>query len=134
MSEIEHILSNITDFFIEITRGGDIEDAFKQLGERVAESFLDVFTRDLSENLAASLSSIASETDVAGAAASRGGGAGGAIQAAGGLTSILTLITSSVALAAIVPAAVFATTKYIGDKVGQTGVIDNPNRQGRPLE
>ena len=134
VSEIEHILSNITDFFIEITRGGDIEDAFRQLGERVAESFLDVFTRDLSENLAASLSSIASETDLGGAAASGGTGAGGAIQAAGGLSSILSLITSSVALAAIVPAVVFATTKYIGDKVGQTGVIDNPNRQGRPLE
>ena len=134
VGEIEHILSNITDFFIDITRGGDIEDAFRQLGERVAESFLDVFTRDVSENLAASLSSLASETDVGGAAASRGGGAGGAIQAAGGLTSILSLITSSVALAAIVPAVVFATTKYIGDKVGQTGVIDNPNRQGRPLE
>ena len=133
VGEIEHILSNITDFFIEITRGGDIEDAFRQLGERVAESFLDVFTRDLSENLAASLSSIASETDLGGAA-SGGTGAGGAIQAAGGLSSILTLITSPVALAAIVPAAVFATTKYIGDKVGQTGVIDNPNRQGRPLD
>ena len=49
-------------------------------------------------------------------------------------TGILSLITSPVALAAIVPAAVFATTKYIGDKVGQTGVIDNPNRQGRPLD
>ena len=134
VSEIEHILSNITDFFIDITRGGDIEDAFRQLGERVAGSFLDVFTRDVSENLAASLSSIASETDVAGAATSGGTGAGGAIQAAGGLTSILSLITSSVALAAIVPAVVFATTKFIGDKVGQTGVIDNPNRQGRPLE
>ena len=134
VSEIEHILSNITDFFIEITRGGDIEDAFKQLGESVAESFLDVFTRDVSENLAASLSSIASETDVAGAAANRGGGAGGAIQAAGGLSSILSLITSPIALAAIIPAAVGAATYYIGDKVGQTGVIDNPNRQGRPLE
>ena len=133
VGEIEHILSNITDFFIEITRGGDIEDAFRQLGERVAESFLDVFTRDLSENLAASLANITSETDVGGAA-SGGTGAGGAIQAAGGLTSILSLITSSVALAAIVPAVVFATTKYIGDKVGQTGVIDNPNRQGRPFE
>ena len=132
VSEIEHILSNITDFFIDITRGGDIEDAFRQLGERVAESFLDVFTRDLSENLAASLSSIASETDLGGAA-SGGTGAGGAIQAAGGLSSILTLITSPVALAAIVPAVVFAATKYIGDKVGQTGVIDNPNRQGRPI-
>ena len=59
VGEIEHILSNITDFFIEITRGGDIEDAFKQLGERVAESFLDVFTRDISENFAASLTNLA---------------------------------------------------------------------------
>ena len=31
VGEIEHILSNITDFFIEITRGGDIEDAFQTI-------------------------------------------------------------------------------------------------------
>ena len=134
--EIEGILSGITDFFIEVTRGGDIEDAFRQLGERVAGSFLDVFTRDMSENLAASLSSIASETDVAGAAANRGGGAGGAggaIQAAGGLTSILSLITSPVALAAIIPAAVGAATYYIGKQVAGNGTDEPVNRQGRPV-
>ena len=133
VGEIEHILSNITDFFIEITRGGDIEDAFRQLGESVAESFLDVFTRDVSENLAASLTNLASETDVAGAAAKTGGGAGGAIQAAGGLTSILSLITSPVALAAIVPAAVAAAGYYIGREVAG-GSSENVDRRGRPLD
>ena len=137
VSEIEHILSNITDFFIEITRGGDIEDAFKQLGERVAESFLDVFTRDISENFAASLTNLATETDVAGAAVNRGGGgagAGGAIQAAGGLTSILSLITSPIALAAIIPAAVGAATYYIGRQVAGSGTDEPVNRQGRPIQ
>ena len=137
VGEIEHILSNITDFFIEITRGGDIEDAFKQLGERVAESFLDVFTREISENFAASLTNLATETDVAGAAANRGGGgagAGGAIQAAGGLTSILSLITSPIALAAIIPAAVGAATYYIGRQVAGSGTDEPVNRQGRPIQ
>ena len=134
VGEIEHILSNITDFFIEITRGGDIEDAFKQLGERVAGSFLDVFTRDISENFAASLTNLATETGTAGASASQGGGAGGAIQAAGGLTSILSLITSPVALAAIIPAAVGAATYYIGRQVAGSGTDEPVNRQGRPIQ
>lgn len=137
VGEIEHILSNITDFFIEITRGGDIEDAFKQLGERVAGSFLDVFTRDVSKNLAASLTNLASETDVvSGAAVNRGGGAGGAggaIQAAGGLTSILSLITSPIALAAIIPAAVGAATYYVGRQIAGNGTDEPVNRQGRPI-
>ena len=136
VGEIEHILSNITDFFIEITRGGDIEDAFKQLGERVAGSFLDIFTREISENFAASLTNLATETDIAGAAASRGGGAagaGGAIQAAGGLTSVLSLITSPIALAAIIPAAVGAATYYIGRQVAGSGTDEPVNRQGRPI-
>ena len=136
VGEIEHILSNITDFFIEITRGGDIEDAFKQLGERVAGSFLDIFTREISENFAASLTNLALETDVAGAAANRGGGgagAGGAIQAAGGLTSVLSLITSPIALAAIIPAAVGAATYFIGRQVAGDGTDGPVNRQGRPI-
>ena len=135
VGEIESILSNITDFFIEITRGGDIEDAFKQLGQSVAESFLDVFTRDVSENLAASLTNLASETDIAGSAVSKtGGGAGGAIQAAGGLTSILSLITSPIALAAIIPAAVGAATIYFGQKIAGNGTDQPVNRQGRPVD
>ena len=134
VGEIEHIFSNITDFFIDITRGGDIEDAFRELGQRLAGSFLDVFTRNVSENLAASLTNLATETDVGGASASQGGGAGGAIQAAGGLTSILSLITSPVALAAIIPAAVGAATYYIGRQVAGDGTDKPVNRQGRPIQ
>ena len=87
----------------------------------------------MSENLAASLTNLATETDVGGAAANRGGGAGGAIQAAGGLTSILSLITSPVALAAIIPAAVGAATYYIGKQVAGDGTDEPVNRQGRPI-
>ena len=140
--EIEGILSNVTDFFIEITRGGDIEDAFKDLGTRIADTFLDTFTTEISKNLAAQLAGATSGVDISGLAASgTGAGArtagtsGGLLSAGtGGITGLISLITSPVALAAIIPAAVGAATYYIGRQVAGDGTDEPVNRQGRPID
>jgi len=141
VSQIENILSGVTDFFKQIARGVEAEDAFKDLGVRLADSFLEEFTTEVSKNLAAQLAGATSGVDISGLASAgtgagaRLGGTGGGLTSvgAGSITGILSLITSPVALAAIVPAAVGAATYYIGRQVAG-GTSGQTDRLGRDLD
>ena len=119
--------SNIIDFVADLAGGGGIEDAFADLGLSVADAFVNEFEGVLNERLASTIA------DALGDGAGAGAGAGG-LGGGGAAAGIVSLLTSPVALAAIVPAAVFFATKYIGDQFGQVGTIDDPNRQGRPSQ
>ena len=141
VSQIENILSGVTDFFKQIARGVEAEDAFKDLGTRLADSFLEEFTTEVSKNLAAQLAGATSGVDISGlasagtgASARTAGTSGGLLSAGtGGITGLLSLITSPVALAAIIPAAVGAATYYVGRQVAGDGTDEPVNRQGRPI-
>ena len=134
-------LSGVTDFFKQIARGDDTEEAFKELGTRLADSFLEEFTTEVSKNLAAQLAGATSGVDISGlasagtgASARTAGTSGGLLSAGtGGITGILSLITSPVALAAIIPAAVGAATYYIGRQVAG-GTSGQTDRLGRDLD
>ena len=141
VSQIENILSGVTDFFKQIARGVEAEDAFKELGTRLADSFLEEFTTEVSKNLAAQLAGATSGVDISGlvsagtgASARTAGTSGGLLSAGtGGITGLISLITSPIALAAIIPAAVGAATYYIGRQVAGNGTDLPVNRQGRPI-
>ena len=130
--DIEDVLGGITDFFIGIARGDDIQEAFKDLGSQVAGSFLDQFFSQVSHNLATGIADITTATDVARTGTSTAATQGNALQSAGGLASVLSLVTSPAALAVLIPAAVGAATYYIGRQVAG-GTSEGTDRRGRPL-
>ena len=123
------VLDEIPGFLIDIAQDdADITEAFGELGDRIGQSLIDELSGTLTDQAGAVITEA-----ISGAGA--GGGAGAGAGAGGGAAAgIISLLTSPVALAAIVPAAVFFATKYIGDQFGQTGTIDDPNRQGRPSQ
>ena len=142
VSEIENILSGVTDFFLEIAEGESLESAFKNLGTRLGNALV----RELESNVAGKIASIVSPegaevaTQLAGTAAGDStagvpaGGAGITSVASSLLPSILGLVTSTAALAVLVPAAVGAATYYIGRQVAGSGTDLPTNRQGRPIQ
>ena len=120
------VLDQVPGFLIDIAQDdADITEAFGELGDRIGQSLIGELSGTLTDQLGAVITDAIAGADGAGAGA---GGLGGAS------AGIVSLLTSPVALAAIVPAAVFFATKYIGDQFGQTGTIDDPNRQGRPTQ
>ena len=120
------VLDQVPGFLIDIAQDdADITEAFGELGDRIGQSLIGELSGTLTDQLGAVITDAIAGADGAGAGA---GGLGGAS------AGIVSLLTSPVALAAIVPAAVFFATKYIGDQFGQTGTIDDPNRQGRPSQ
>ena len=125
--DLGNAFQNLDGAILDLLSGGSFQDAFFDLGEGVAETFINSFEKTLSSNLENAINNALG--DGTGAGAGAGGGAAGGL-----LTGVVSLLTSPVALAAIVPAAVFFATKYIGDQIGETGIIDDPNRQGRPLQ
>ena len=120
------VLDQVPGFLIDIAQDdADITEAFGELGDRIGQSLIGELSGTLTDQLGAVITDAIAGADGAGAGA---GGLGGAS------AGIVSLLTSPVALAAIVPAAVFFATKYIGDQFGETGTIDDPNRQGRPSQ
>ena len=118
------VLDQIPGFLIDIAQDdADITEAFGELGDRIGQSLIGELSGTLTDQIGAVITDAIAGADGAGAGGLGGAGAG-----------IVSLLTSPVALAAIVPAAVFFATKYIGDQFGQTGTIDDPNRQGRPSQ
>ena len=91
--DIENILGTITDFFIDIANDGNIEDAFRNLGNKLGNAVLDEFNQQLAGQIA---SAISRETAGASISAGTGTAAGGFA----GLGSITSLLTNPAAIAA----------------------------------
>ena len=85
--DIENVLRSISDFFIDIANDGDIEDAFRNLGERIGSAVLGEFEQAIAGQIAASITGEV--------AAGTGSGAGLA-----GASPLLSLLSNPVALAA----------------------------------
>ena len=137
VSEVEGILNGIRDFFTQIAQDGDLEVAFRDLGERLGTAVLDKFNEIAADGITEALLNISKQNITASAGtggAARTAGAGSGLASAGSITGLVSLLTSPAILAAIVPAAVFAATYYIGKQVAGDSSGVPVNRQGRPLK
>ena len=135
VGEVEGILNGIRDFFTQIAQDGDLEVAFRDLGERLGTAVLDKFNEVAAEGITEALLNISKQNITASAGtggAARTAGAGSGLASAGSITGLVSLLTSPAILAAIVPAAVFAASYYIGKQVAGDSSGVPVNRQGRP--